>query len=97
MTKLERLEELKIQYEQLCWLIEHTETTEQLKLLQEVCSGFQFKDGKKYKKELDEEKLEKENEWKRREIIELNKKVVILQDELEEAKEEKFCMSLLAT
>ena len=44
MATLERLEELKIQYEQLCWLIEHTETTTQLKLLKEVCSGFKFKD-----------------------------------------------------
>ena len=58
MTKLERLEELKIQYEQLCWLIEHTETTTQLKLLKEVCSGFQFKDEK-------DEKIAKEEEIKK--------------------------------
>ena len=58
MTTLERLEELKIQYEQLCWLIEHTETTTQLKLLKEVCSGFQFKDEK-------DEKIAKEEEIKK--------------------------------
>jgi hypothetical protein len=38
------LEEVKFYYEQLCWLIERTDTVEQLNLLKEVCAGFQFQD-----------------------------------------------------
>ena len=38
------LQEVKFKFEQLCWLIERTDTVEQLILLKEVCAGFQFKE-----------------------------------------------------
>ena len=45
------LQEVKFKFEQLCWLIERTDTVEQLILLKEVCAGFQFKEEKEEKKE----------------------------------------------
>ena len=47
------LEEVKMHYEQLCWLIERTDTVEQLILLKEVCAGFQFKEEKEDYEECD--------------------------------------------
>ena len=90
-TNIVTLENIKIKFEQLCWLIEHTDTTKQLNLLKEVCSEFQFKDEKEQAKQtVDTKELcrqqlrknrEKENEWKRREIIELKKRLVQLERE----------------
>ena len=47
------LEEVKFHYEQLCWLIERTDTVEQLILLKEVCAGFQLKERKGFYEECD--------------------------------------------
>jgi hypothetical protein len=38
------LQEVKYHFEQLCWLIERTDTVDKLILLKEVCAGFQFKE-----------------------------------------------------
>ena len=73
MTTLVTLENIKIKFQQLCWLIEHTHTTKQLNLLKEVCSEFEFKDNKTIIEEDEEEEDVEEEEEDEDEDIVANK------------------------
>jgi len=119
MTTIVTLENIKIKFQQLCWLIEHTHTTKQLNLLKEVSSEFEFKDDKTIKEEDEKKKKIKEVnermdiqrkmarkeqehkirvkviEKKRKEVIEVKKKLADLEYEIENLEEEDAMIELL--